>query len=157
MTFRLMQSNHDNPAITTTKMTEDSSKQETTPTSAIKWHLFNELFEPKLLQTVQHKSDLERWLNSSRWNYGASKMQSTTHQPMENSMNRRGFIYHMATKILFISTLASHTYYPITYSYLSERLSNSLLNKNQILLIFMQVCNANILNPMGMLYNAVTL
>ena len=45
-------------------------------------------------------------------------------------MNRRGFIHHMATKILFISNLASPTYYPITYSYPSERLSNSLLKEN---------------------------
>ena len=76
---------------------------------------------------------------------------------MENNMNRRSVIHHMATKTLFSSTLMLSAYYPITYSYLSERLSNSLLNKNQILLILMQVNNANILNPMGMLYNAVTL
>ena len=55
--FRLMQSNHGNPATTTTKMTEDSSKQETTPASATKRHLPNELFQPKLSQTVQPKPD----------------------------------------------------------------------------------------------------
>ena len=45
---RLMQSNHGNPANTTTKMTEDSSKWQTTPTSATKFQLSNELFKPKL-------------------------------------------------------------------------------------------------------------
>ena len=39
MKFRLMQSNHGNPANTTTKMTEDSSKWETTPASATKYPL----------------------------------------------------------------------------------------------------------------------
>ena len=38
----------------------------------------------------------------------------------------------MATKILFISTLILSAYYPIAYLYLSERLSNSLLNKSNI-------------------------
>ena len=61
----------------------------------------------------------------------------------------------MATKILFISTLTSSAYYPITYSYPSGRLSNSLLKIPNILL--MHIYNANILNPMGMLYNAITL
>ena len=55
-------------------MTEDSSKEETTPTSATKLHLSNELFEPKLSQTVQPKSYQGRWLNSTRWNYDASKI-----------------------------------------------------------------------------------
>ena len=60
MSFRLMQSNHGNPTNTTTKTTEDSSKWETTPASATKFHLSNELFKPKLSQTVQPKSDLVR-------------------------------------------------------------------------------------------------
>ena len=36
MNFRLMQSDHGNPANTATKTTGDSSKWETTPASAIK-------------------------------------------------------------------------------------------------------------------------
>ena len=60
MNFRLMQSNHGNPANTTTMIADDSSKWETTPTSATKLHLSNELFKPKLSQTVQLKSDLLR-------------------------------------------------------------------------------------------------
>ena len=91
----------------------------------------------------------------NRWNYGASKMQSTTHQLMENNTNRRSFLHHMATKILFTSTLSLSTYYPTINLYLCERLSNSLLKIPNIVL--MQVYNANILNPMGMLYNAITL
>ena len=59
-------------------------------------------------------------------------MQSTTHQPMENNMNRRSFIHDMATKILFTSTLTLSAYYPIAYFYLSERLNASLLNKPNI-------------------------
>ena len=53
------------------------------------------------------------------------------------------------------------------YLYLSERFSNSLLKqvkrspynliKFTILVILMQVNNANILNPKGMLYNAIIL
>ena len=53
MNFRLMQSNHGNPANTTTMMIEDSSKWETIPTNATKLHLSNELFKPNLPQTVQ--------------------------------------------------------------------------------------------------------
>ena len=66
MNSRLMQSNHGNPANTTTKMTGDSSKWEMTPTSAIKCHLSNELFIPKLSQTVQPKYDQVRGLHSTR-------------------------------------------------------------------------------------------
>ena len=53
------------------------------------------------------------------------------------------------------------------YLYLCERLSNSLLKqvkmrpyyliKFALLVLLMQVNNANILNPKGMLYNAITL
>ena len=52
------------------------------------------------------------------------------------------------------------------YLYLSERLGNSLPNKSKItynlinftlLVLLMQVNNANILNSKGMLYNAITL
>ena len=57
MNFRFMQNNHGNPANTTTKTTEDSSKWETTVTSVTKWHLSHELFQPKLSQTVHPKSD----------------------------------------------------------------------------------------------------
>ena len=41
-------------------------------------------------------------------------------------------IHHMATKILFISTLILSAYYPTAYLYLSERLNNTLLNKSYI-------------------------
>ena len=77
------------------------------------------------------------------------------------------YIHHMATKILFISTLILPAYYPIVNTYnLSERLSNSLLKyvkrlpcklRQKLLVILMQVNNANILNPKRMLYNAITL
>ena len=60
MNFRLMQSNHSNHANTTTKKIGDSSQWETTPTSATTFHLTNELFIPKLSQTVQPKPDLLR-------------------------------------------------------------------------------------------------
>ena len=56
-------------------------------------------------------------------------MQNTTHQPMETTWIEEHFIHHMATKILFVSTLILSAYYPIAYLYLSERLSNSLLKK----------------------------
>ena len=74
---------------------------------------------------------------------------------MENNANRRSLIHHMATKILFNSTLTSSAYHTITYSYLSERLSNSLLKIPNIVL--MQIYNANSLNLRGMLYNTIML
>ena len=48
MNFRLIQSNHDNAANATTMAIDDSSKWEAVPTNAIKLHLSNELFKPKL-------------------------------------------------------------------------------------------------------------
>ena len=44
------------------------------------------------------------------------------------------YIRHMATKILFISTLILSTYYPIEYLYQSEGLNNSLLNNSKVTL-----------------------
>ena len=75
-------------------------------------------------------------------------MQNTKHQPMESVTNRRSFIHHMATKILFISTLTLSVYCPITHLYLSERLSNSLLNKKSNI-AYTDVYNANIFKPNG--------
>ena len=60
-------------------------------------------------------------------------MQSTTHQPMENSTDRRTCKSIMwPPKFHSPSTLILSTYYPTANIYLRERLNNSLLNKSNI-------------------------
>ena len=69
-------------------------------------------------------------------------MQSTTHQPMENNIDRR-----MCASIIWPpkfyspSTLILSTFYPTAYLYLSERLNNSLLNESKGHLLILNESN----------------